>query len=115
MLSPPGFACFAGALLWRTLLVDSGWTGPSLLDCADAPGRAAEALRLDWQTAPFGIVLRAESGISARIAAMARESGILFLEAPPPALDLSRRGAQRRLAAWLAGEGAAGDAARDLG
>ena len=114
ILSPPGFACYGGALLWQTLLAGAGWTGAALLDCADAPGRAADALRVAWPCAPFGIVLRTEPEIAARIAAMARETDVLFLEAAPPALDLSQRGARRRLAAWLAGTGAARDAGRDL-
>ncbi|WBO59727.1 hypothetical protein GT370_02085 [Acidocella sp. MX-AZ03] len=49
LLSAPGAALIMGAAWWCALLRDSGHAGPSLLDCADAPGRAAEALALGCQ------------------------------------------------------------------
>ncbi|MCF3945674.1 MULTISPECIES: hypothetical protein [Acidiphilium] len=101
LLSPPGFALYAGCLWWQALLEQAGFTGFSLLDCADAPGRAIEALRLGLH----GIVLDAEPVIFARVAAIAAESGAILLDKPPPSLDLAQRGADRRLAGWLGGAG----------
>lgn len=83
------------------MLEQADYDGPALLDCGNAPGRALEAIRLGLK----GIVLAAEPLILGRLAAIAAESGVLLLEAPPPALDLARMNALRRLPAWLAGDG----------
>ncbi len=104
LLSPPGFALHAGCLWWRALLEQAEFAGVALLDCADAPGRAIEALRLGLG----GIVLDAEPAIFARIAAIAAESGAILLDKPPPALDLAQRGAIRALAGWLGRAGEPG-------
>jgi len=69
----------------------------SLLDCADAPGRAVEALRLGLP----GVVLRCEAQIFAAVAGIAAAQGAVLLAAAPPALDMAERGAARRLVAWL--------------
>ncbi|HEX7388848.1 MAG TPA: hypothetical protein VF286_01975 [Acidiphilium sp.] len=97
LLSPPGFALYAGCLWWKTLLDQTGFAGPALLDCADAPGRALAALRLGIS----GIVLAAEPEILARVSAIAASTGALVLAEPPPALDLATRDADRHLASWL--------------
>ena len=101
LLSPPGFALYAGCLWWQKLLEQGEFTGFALLDCADAPGRALEALRLGLQ----GIVLDAEQKIFARVVAIAAESGATVLDKPPQALDLAARGAYLRLATWLGDAG----------
>ncbi len=69
-----------------------------LLDCADAPGRALEALRaglrnlvLDPACPGFPGVQRVATCLGARL-----------LTRVPEALDLAAPGAERRLAAWLA-------------
>jgi hypothetical protein len=97
LLSPPGFALYAGCGWWQAMLEEAGHEGPALLDCADAPGRAVEALRLGL----FGLVLAAEPLIFQRVAAIAAETPTILLEAAPPALDLAEANALRRLTAWL--------------
>ena len=99
LLSAPGAALYAGCLWWRALLQAVNHTGPALLDCADAPGRAAEALRLGLS----GVVL-APCPAWDEIAALAAAQGALLLTTRPPALDLAAPGALHRLPAWLASE-----------
>ncbi|MHB1303851.1 MAG: hypothetical protein ACYCZB_10305 [Acidiphilium sp.] len=96
LMSPPGYALHAGALWWQALLAEAAWSGPALLDCADAAGRAAEALRLG-----LAVVLDGATPAFPRLAMMAAELGLSLLDKPPPALDLAEHGAPRRLAAWL--------------
>jgi len=97
LLSAPGAASFGGCLWWRALMRAAGVDGVSLLDCADAPGRAAEALKLGLP----GIVFTAQDSARAVIEAMAAASGAVVLEKAPPALDMAERGAVLRLLAWL--------------
>jgi hypothetical protein len=97
LLSAPGAGMYAGCLWWSALLAAAGWTGPALLDCADAPGRALEALKLG----ATGIVLDCPPPAFAVVAGIAADQGAMLLAAAPPALDLAQRGAARRLAAWL--------------
>jgi len=96
-LSAPGAALFGGCLWWRELMLAAGVTGLSLLDCADAPGRALEALRLGLP----GIVFTGESSARAVILEVAARTGAVVLETAPPALDMAERGAARRLLDWL--------------
>jgi hypothetical protein len=97
LLSAPGAALFGGCFWWRALMAEAGFTGVSLLDCADAAGRAVEAIRLGLP----GVVL--EGGIPAygAVAILAAEAGAMILPAAPPALNLGKRGAARQLNAWL--------------
>jgi hypothetical protein len=97
LLSAPGAALFGGCLWWRELMRAAGAEGVSLLDCADAPGRALEALRLGLP----GIVFTGEFSAREVIATVAARTGALVLETAPPALDMAARGAARRLLAWL--------------
>ncbi len=97
LLSPPGFALYAGCLWWRSLLASARFTGPALLDCADAAGRALEALRIGLR----GLVLDPATPAFPRIAALADEYRVTLLDAPPPALDLGNRIGPAALAAWL--------------
>jgi hypothetical protein len=96
LLSAPGAASYAGCLWWAALMRAVGQKF-SLLDCGDAPGRAVEALRLGLP----GIVLSCEAAIFAAVAGIAAERGAVLLTAPPPALDMGARGAERRLMDWL--------------
>src|SRR3954449_5297366 len=96
LLSAPAAGLFAGCSWWRAVIDASGFAGPDVLDCADAPGRALEALsvRCRW------IVLYpcpAWDSVAGRAAAQ----GAALLRERPPALDLGRRGASRQIAAWL--------------
>lgn len=98
LLSASGAALSWGCLWWRELLLAAGHEGPALLDCAAAPGRAAEALAIGLR----GVVL-APCPSWNEIAALAAESGALLLPAPPPFLDLRLKGSERRLESWLDG------------
>ncbi|MCB8882470.1 hypothetical protein ACELLULO517_19640 [Acidisoma cellulosilytica] len=105
LLSAPGAALYAGAGWWRALIATLRARHPDrvftdVLDCADAPGRAAEALRagqtriLFYPENPANVVA---------VQAMAEACGAEVWTARPEALDLAVRGADRKLAAWLAG------------
>lgn len=108
LLSAPGAALFAGAGWWVSLVIrlrqdPAAPPFDDILDCADAPGRAAEALRAGQRHILF---YPGNPALYAAVEAMAAELGARLLAERPPALDLAQRGAERRLAAWLAGEGA---------
>lgn len=117
LISAPGAALFAGCGWWMAmvaqLLADHpGRIFEDWLDCGDAPGRAAEALRIGQRR----LILRpATPLVFERVRLMAEECGAAVLPAPPPALDLASPGARRQLAAWLAfqkdqaGESSRGD------
>ncbi len=103
LLSAPGAALYAGALWWRALVAFGHELAPGritadVLDCADAAGRALEALA----RGQAALVLDPGAAAFAEIAAVAAAQGALLLPVRPPALDLGERGAARRLAAWLA-------------
>lgn len=98
LLSAPGAAGAWGCLWWQRLLVEAGHTGPALLDCGAAPGRAVEALTLGLR----GIVLSA-CPVWDEIADMAARRDALLLPTPPAALDLGQKRNERRLLVWLAG------------
>ena len=101
LLSAPGAASYAGCAWWRAvvsaaLAVHPGATAPDVLDCADAPGRALEALSLRCR-----LIVLHPGPAWADIAGRAESGGARLLTAAPPALDLGCRGEERRLAAWL--------------
>jgi hypothetical protein len=96
LLSARGAALYAGCGWWRALVEASGAVH-DILDCADAPGRAMEALRIGQQT----VILDAACPAFAAVAAAAATLGGRVLADRPEALDLGERGAERRLAAWL--------------
>ncbi|HYP64001.1 MAG TPA: hypothetical protein VEQ16_08940 [Acidocella sp.] len=98
LLSAPGAALYAGVGWWAALLAAGNVTGPSFLDCADAPGRAWEGLALGLP----GIILR-PCPAWAQVAEYAATHSALLLDAAPPALDLAAPGASRRLNDWLTG------------
>ncbi len=116
LLSAHGAALYAGVGWWMALMRAAraefpGVAGADILDCADAPGRAMEALRAG-QTA-----IRLDRACPAwpRVAAVARDLGADLLAERPPALDLAAHGAVRRLPVWLETGWRAGDKAAKLG
>ena len=98
LLSAPGAAIAWGCLWWCELLRASGHEGPALLDCAAAPGRAAEALAIGLK----GIVLTPGPSWG-EISVLAARGGALLLSTPPPFLDLGLKDSERRLKSWLGG------------
>ena len=104
LLSARGAAIYAGCGWWRALVEASGATTPDILDCADAPGRAMEALRAHCRLLVLDPALPATALVAARAAAI----GAQILAERPPALDLARLDltaprTRQRLALWLAG------------
>ena len=79
LLSAPGAAVYAGCLWWQQLLAEADFTGLALLDCADAPGRALEALKLGLS----GIVLTARPPLSPSSSEIAAAQGAVLLPKPP--------------------------------
>jgi hypothetical protein len=100
LLSAPSAALYGGCLWWQSLLQAAAFTGPSLLDCGDAPGRAMEAIRLGVP----GVILGCEPAIYQAVAALAAVTGIKVAAMRPAALDMGVRGAERHLLAWLGGD-----------
>ncbi len=98
LLSAPGAAGFAGAGWWHALTARAGQ--PAALDCADQPGHALEALALGC-----ALVILEPGPAWPSVAARAPPGALL--PARPPALDLARPGAARRLHRWLQGDSAA--------
>jgi hypothetical protein len=104
LLSAPGGGCFAGCGWWRALVSAARARHPEtpaadILDCADAAGRALEALRAGQKA----LVLLPDCPAWATVAPAAAECGALLLPARAPALDLGRHGAAQRLRLWLDG------------
>jgi hypothetical protein len=97
LLSAPGAALYGGCLWWAALLRQAGAQDVSLFDCAAAPGRALEALRLGL----LGIVLTCEPVAYNVVAGIAAAQGAVLLPAAPLALDLADPGGKRRLSSWL--------------
>lgn len=103
LLSGRGAALYAGCGWWREVVAAARAVHPDvpmldILDCAEAPGRAMEALRIG-QTF---LVLDPDCPAFPAVAAAAESLGATVLRARPPALDLANPGAVRRLTAWLA-------------
>jgi len=101
LISAPGAPSYAGCAWWRALIAIAQTEFPEInppdaLDCADAPGRALEALSLGCRI----IVLR-HGPAFADIAGRAAAQGAILLAERPPALDLGDRGALRHLGARL--------------
>ncbi len=97
LLSAPGAALYAGAGWWRALIAQSGTRLPDIVDCADAPGRALEALACCCR-----IIVLHPCPAWDQVAARASDAGATLLRERPPALDLAVPGAARDIAAWLA-------------
>jgi hypothetical protein len=102
LLSAPGVAGYLGVAGFAALLAPHGALGLAILDAADAPGHALEALRAGF----VRVVLDPGQPAFPPLAALAAGMGAALLPAPPPALDLGRvdlRKPQGRmhLARWL--------------
>jgi hypothetical protein len=103
LVSAPGAALFAGAGWWVALMAVIRAEYPArifddLLDCGDAPGRAAEALRAGQRLL---VLQSAQPAVFERVRLMAVELGAVVLPAMPEAIDLARPGASRHLGEWL--------------
>ena len=103
LLSAPGAAGYAGCLWWRELVAAARAFYPAtpaldVLDCGDAPGHAMAALRVGQRL----LLLDPACPAFLAVADAAATLGAHVLAARPPSLDLAERGAQRRLAGWLA-------------
>ncbi|MGH7189236.1 MAG: hypothetical protein ACREF0_08685 [Acetobacteraceae bacterium] len=102
LLSARGAALYAGCGWWQAMVEAARAEFPAtdvddVLDCADAPGRALEALRVGVRN----LVLDADCPAFPTVERVAAELGAQVLPAAPTALDLGQRGAMRRLLAWL--------------
>jgi hypothetical protein len=105
LLSAPGAALYAGCLWWQQVVRQALAAAPDaeaadLLDCADASGFALSAFRIGLRR----IVLHPASPGRAALLAIAAQCGAVVLAEAPPALDLAKPGAARRLEAWLHGD-----------
>ncbi len=102
LLSAPYAACFMGAAWWRALVDAAASLSPAvrrrdLLDCGDAAGRAAEALRLGQR----GLILSLACPQRVAVLERADALGTIVLPSRPTALDLAAPDARRRLDRWL--------------
>lgn len=116
LLSGDGAALYAGCLWWQELanlarLEFPGLVSADVLDCADAAGRAMEAIRIG-QTC---LILSPAAPGFAAVSAIADARRLCLLRERPPALDMAERGAVRRLDAWLAPRGGNVDRTAPLG
>jgi hypothetical protein len=105
LVSAPGAALYAGAGWWVALMAAARADHPGrnfddVLDCADAPGRAAEALRAGQRRL---VLCGATPALFERVRLMAEALGAEVLPEMPEALDLARPGAAQRLGDWLSG------------
>ncbi len=100
LLSAPGAAFFAGCGWWRAVIAKAAIatrTAPlDALDCADAPGRALEALAIGCR-----IIVLEPCPAWPSVADRAARAGATLLQARPKSLDLATQGAHRHVAAWL--------------
>jgi hypothetical protein len=102
LLSARGAALYGGPGWWRAVVASAppGLVVQDMLDCADAQGRAHQALTAGCRT----IIVELEDGpILAALQDIAAGMGATILRARPPALDLAMPGAARHLRTWLAG------------
>ena len=102
LISAPGAALYAGCGWWRGVVTAARAAHPGTpcvdaLDCADAPGRALEALAAGCST----VILSPTAKAFGRVAAIAARQGAEVWPARPAALDLAERGSARRLPQWL--------------
>ena len=106
LLSGHGAALYAGTGWWLAMIAMAHAEFPAtvmadLLDCADAPGRAMEALRAGQAA------IRLDRSVPAwrAVAAVAAGLGARVFADRPPAIDLGW-GDAWRLDAWLTGDAA---------
>ena len=96
LISAPAAAVFAGAAWWRALISACATAEPDVLDCADAPGRALEALAVGCSRIVL-LPCPAWSGVAER----ATMAGAILLSERPACLDLADPASARRIDAWL--------------
>jgi len=102
LLSAEGAALFMGCGWWVALVRAARASFPAteavdVLDCADAAGRAMEALRAGQRA----LVLAPDCAGFAAVRSAAGALSAIVLPQRPVSLDLAEPGAERRLAAWL--------------
>ncbi len=97
LLSGPGAALYGGCGWWRALMALGAGGNPDILDCADAAGRAMEALRAGCRLLVLDPALPSWPLVRNR----AQAAGAVLLAARPAALDLAQRGALHHLVEWL--------------
>ena len=110
LISAPGAGLYAGCGWWAALIGQARAAFPDMtpvdvLDCADGAGSALAALRIG---VPRLVLWRGTPGADA-VAEIARAQGGFVLDESPKALDLSQRGAIRRLEAWVQVRSGPGD------
>jgi hypothetical protein len=115
LLSAQGAVMYAGSAWWRALIDRAAAEYPdvpcdNILDCADASGLALGALRIGQRR----IILHPVAPGRAEVAAAAATLGCEVLSDRPPALDMARRGAARRLHSWLRPRTTLGDSLNGL-
>ena len=100
LLSAPGAANYAGCAWWRAMLAAAGTDAPieapDILDCADAPGRALEALAVGCRR-----IILYPCPAWPSIGERATAAGATLLSARPAALDLGDPTEAWRIEAWL--------------
>ena len=106
LISAPNAGMFAGCLWWQSVIAAARsehhhTEAIDILDCADASGMAMGALR----HGVCRLVLWPDTPGWAAVAAIAERQGGFVLSHAPPALDLAKRDAFRRLHAWLSEPG----------
>ena len=89
LLSAPGAASFAGIAWWQHLTeaarAATATPLPDILDCADAPAHAAEALRRGCRC----VVLAPECPAYSAIASIAEQTGGTLLPKRPDGFDMA--------------------------
>jgi hypothetical protein len=100
LLSGRGAAIYGGCGWWRALMALGAGGNPDILDCADAAGRAMEALRAGCRLLVLDPALPAWPLVASRAASC----GAVLLAQRPAALDLSHPGATRQIRPWLEGD-----------
>ncbi|MGS0646994.1 hypothetical protein ACU81Q_05115 [Komagataeibacter melomenusus] len=95
VVSPPGAGCFMGVPWWAALV--AGCPLPAWLDCGQAAGHAAAALRAGLS----GVIVSATAPQHHALASLASLTGGHVLRARPHALELPARGARDALERYL--------------
>ncbi|AZV39387.1 hypothetical protein CFR75_09880 [Komagataeibacter xylinus] len=95
VVSPPGAGCFMGVPWWAALVADCPL--PAWLDCGQAAGHAAAALRAGLS----GVIVSATAAQHDALVSLACMTGGHVLRTRPHALDLPARGARDALERYL--------------
>ncbi|WP_244987533.1 hypothetical protein [Komagataeibacter oboediens] len=95
VVSPPGAGCVMGVAWWTALV--AGCPLPNVLDCGQAAGYAATALRAGLRN----VIARVAPAQHHALASLARATGGHVMDQRPDALDLPPRGAMEALERYL--------------